>query len=295
MTTQTTAVGFIGLGLMGWPMAERLLAAGYPLAVWNRSRDKLVPALAAGAKEAKTPAEVARAADIVFTCLTDDRAVEEVVFGRGGVSEAATSAKILVDCSTIKPDAGRRLAARLRERTGMGWIDAPVTGGVTGARAGRLAIMAGGSEADVERVRPVMAAVSHNFTHMGPQGAGLVTKLCNQVIVSCGKVVLSEMLLLGREGGIDIARIPEALKGGAADSVQLQREAPRMIERSFDPPSGTVDTIMKDLKIIREFAEQTGTAMPVTALVSELFRMHVARGHGGRDSTSIFEALEAKR
>lgn len=295
MAITNTAIGFIGIGLMGWPMTERLLAAGYSVTVWNRSREKLTRALDAGARVAETPADLARDADIVFTCLTNDRSVEEIVFGQQGVAQTAAPGKILVDCSTIKPEAGRRLAKRLREETGMAWIDAPVTGGVTGARAGKLVIMAGGEEADIERVRPVMAAVSQSFTHMGPQGAGLITKLCNQVIISCGKVVLSEMLLLARDGGIDAQSIPAVLKGGSADSMQLQREAPRMVARDFDTPHGTASTILKDLDIIREFAQQTGTAMPVTALVNELFRLHIARGNGGRDSTSIYDTLDAKR
>lgn len=295
MTTQTMTLGYVGLGLMGWPMTERLLAAGHAVTVWNRSREKLRPALDAGAKEAKTPADVARAADIVFTCVTDDRAMEAVVFGENGIAQAATSAKIVIDCSTIKPDACRSMAQRLREETGMGWIDAPVTGGTAGARAGKLVVMAGGTEADIERVRPIMTAVSQSFTRMGPQGAGVVTKLCNQVIVACGKAVLSEMLLLARDGGIDPASVPGALKGGSADSWQLQNEAPRIAARDFDKPRGTAATILKDLNIIREFAQQCGTAMPVTALVNELFRLHIARGHGGRDSPSIYDTIDGKR
>ena len=292
MTNGQTKLGFLGLGLMGWPMTERLLKSGYAVTVWNRSPEKVVRALEAGARQAATPADVARAADIVFVCVTDDQSVEEVVFGKSGIAEAATKDKVLIDCSTIKPAACRSLARRLREETGMAWIDAPVTGGVVGAKAGRLVILAGGSEAEIERVRPVMTAVSQSFVHMGPQGAGLVTKLCNQVINSCTKVVLSEMLLLAAAGGIDPSRLPEALRGGSADSSQLQREAPRMVERDFEHPHGTAATMLKDLNIIREFAQETGTPMPVTGLVNELCRLHVARGNAGRDSISIYEIIE---
>jgi 3-hydroxyisobutyrate dehydrogenase len=292
MTSVAPPLGFIGLGLMGFPMMERLISAGHRVTVWNRSPEKLERALAAGAIAADTPAEVARSADIVFVCVTDDRAVNEIVFGEDGVAAAATDAKILVDCSTIRPAAGRQMAERLRRETGMAWIDAPVTGGVVGARAGKLVIMAGGMETDIERVRPIMAAVSQSFRRMGPQGAGLVTKLCNQVIVSCGKVVLSEMLLLARDGGVDGAMIPEALRNGSADSTQLQREAPRMVARDFDNPHGTASTILKDLDIISEFVRDVGGTMPLTSLVHELFRAHIADGNGGRDSVSIFEAVE---
>lgn len=285
-------LGFIGLGLIGSPMAERLVDAGYLVTVWNRSRDKMASAIEKGAHEARSPADVAKASEFVFVCVTDDRAVETVVFGPEGIADVgrALAGKILIDCSTIKPDASRRLAARLRDQTGMGFIDAPVTGGVTGARVGKLVIMAGGEASEIERIRPVVAAMAQSLTRMGPQGAGLVTKLCNQVIVACGKVVLTEMLLLARDGGIDGARIPDALKGGAADSTQLQREAPRMVRRDFTP-HGTVNTILKDLDIIAEFAKSAGTPMPVTGLVNALYRLHVARGQGDRDSTSIFELL----
>lgn len=292
MTDAKPALGFIGLGLIGSPMAERLLGAGHRLTVWNRSREKLQKSLALGAHEARSPADVARASEFVFLCVTDDRAVEDIVFGPDGIAGVgrALAGKILIDCSTIKPDAARRLATRLREQTGMRWIDAPVTGGVTGARAGKLVIMAGGEDEDVGRARPVIAAFAQSLTHMGPQGAGLVTKLCNQVIVACSKVVLSEMLLLARDGGIDGARVPEALKGGSADSNQLQREAPRMVRRDF-APHGTANTILKDLDIIADFAKTAGTPMPVTGLVNALYRLHIARGGGDRDSTSIFELL----
>ena len=292
---QREPLGFIGLGLMGGAIARRLLGAGYPLVVWNRSPEKLAPVVGAGAKQAAGPSEVARAANIVFLCLTDDRAVEDVVFGSGGIAEGGTRDKVIVDFSTIKPAACRQLARRLAAATGMRWIDAPVTGGKTGAEAGRLVIMAGGEEADIERVRPVVQAISQTFLRMGPQGAGLVTKLCNQVINACNKVVLSEMLLLAHGGGIDPAALPAVLKGGSADSVQLQREVPRMVERDFDNPHGTARTILKDLDIIREFAQARGTPMPVTALVNELYRLHVARGNGGRDSISIFDLLDPQR
>jgi 3-hydroxyisobutyrate dehydrogenase len=295
MTDQQLSLGFIGFGLMGTAIAERLLGAGYPLTVWNRSPEKLAHAVAAGATAAPNPAGVARAADIVFVCVTDDAAVEDVVFGAGGVAEAGAPDKLIVDCSTIRPAASRELAKRLELATGTRWIDAPVTGGKTGAEAGRLVIMAGGDEADIERVRPVMAAISQSFVRMGPQGAGLVTKLCNQVVNACNKVVLSEMLLLARGGGIDGARLPAVLQGGSADSMQLQREVPRMVERDFDKPHGTARTILKDLDIIREFAQLSDTPMPVTALVNELYRLHVARGNGERDSISIFDLLDAQR
>ena len=286
------ALGYIGLGLMGGPMTERLLDAGRPVTVWNRSRDKIVPALEKGAREGASPADVARNSDIVQTCVTDGQAMEDVVFGPDGIVEGATADNILIDYSTIPPDAARDMAARLKDKTGMRWIDAPVTGGVVGARAGGLVIFAGGDEADIEAVRPTVLRMARNFTRMGPQGAGLVTKLCNQTVNACVKVVLSEMLSLARDGGIDGAVLPQVMKGGSADSSQLQREAPRMVARDFDNPHGTVHTIHKDLGIIADFARESGTAMPVTALVSELYRLHIAKGDGDLDSISIFKLFD---
>jgi 3-hydroxyisobutyrate dehydrogenase len=225
---------------MGGAIAQRLVAAGYPLTVWNRSREKLAPALAEGAVEAARPAEVANSADIVLLCLTDDTAVEQVVFGDGGIAESGTPDKLVVDFSTIRPAQCRRIAERLELETGMRWIDAPVTGGKSGAEAGRLVIMAGGQEIDIERVRPIMATISQSFVRLGPQGMGLVTKLCNQLVNACNKVVLSEMLLLARAGGIDPACLPAVLKGGSADAARSAsygcarlREASR--DRADDP------------------------------------------------------------
>ena len=286
------ALGYIGLGLMGWPMTERLLDAGCPVTVWNRSRDKIVPALEKGAREGASPEDVARKSDIVQTCVTDGAAMEEVVFGPDGIVESATADKILIDYSTIPPDAARDMAARLKDKTGMRWIDAPVTGGVVGARAGRLIIFAGGEEADIEAVRPSVEPMAQAFTRMGPQGAGLVTKLCNQTINACVKVVLSEMLSLARDGGIDGAGLPEVMKGGSSDSSQLQREVPRMAARDFERPHGTAATILKDLDIIANFARAGGTAMPITALVRELYRLHIAKGDGDLDSISIFKLFD---
>jgi len=235
---------------------------------------------------------VAHNSDIVQICVTDGAAMEEIVFGPSGIVESAMADKILIDYSTIPPDAARDMAARLKDKTGMRWIDAPVTGGVVGARAGRLIIFAGGEETDIEAVRPSVEPMVQAFTRMGPQGAGLVTKLCNQTINACVKVVLSEMLSLARDGGIDGAVLPQVMKGGSADSSQLQREAPRMVARDFDNPHGTVRTIHKDLGIIADFARESGTAMPVTALVSELYRLHIAKGDGELDSISIFKLFD---
>ena len=250
------------------------------------------PALAKGAVETASPEDVARRSEIVQLCVTDAAAVEEVVFGKNGVAGAAKSDKVLIDYSTIPPDASREMATRLRDKTGMAWIDAPVTGGVVGARAGRLVVFAGGDEAVIERVRPVILHMAMSLTRMGPQGAGLVTKLCNQTVNACTKLVLIEAITLARDGGIDPALLPQVMKGGSADSSQLQREVPRMVARDFAKPHGTVATMMKDLDIIANFAREAGTAMPITGMVREFYRLHVARGHAKLDSISICQMFD---
>jgi 3-hydroxyisobutyrate dehydrogenase len=183
------ALAFLGLGRMGVPMALRLLAAGYRVHVWNRNRAKLAPALEKGASEAATPREAARAAEITLVCVTDTKAVEDVAFGADGVAAVEGRGKILVDHSSIDPDATRTFAERLASRSGMQWADAPVSGGVGGAQAGQLTIMCGGHAEAIDRVRPVVGAYANNVTRMGPAGTGPGTKLCNQIIVGCTCVI----------------------------------------------------------------------------------------------------------
>ena len=199
-------LGYLGLGLMGIPMTRRLLNAGHDVTVWNRSPGKAAGLVEAGAKSAATPREVAASAGIIFMCLTDASAVEHVVFGPDGLACADGAAKLVVDFSSIHPDAARSIAARLKAANGMGWIDAPVSGGTKGAEEGTLAVMAGGDAADIERVRPYVLAMARRLTHMGPTGAGQTTKLCNQIISGCAMAVLAEATRLASNAGIDAAR-----------------------------------------------------------------------------------------
>src|SRR5260370_12638295 len=185
-------LGYLGLGMMGFPMTLRLVNAGYDVTVWNRSSGKAAALIEAGAKLAPQPRDVAAAASIIFMCLTDAAAVEEVVFGPDGLATAAGSGKLVVDFSSIHPDAARAIAVRLKIANGMGWIDAPVSGGTLGAAEGTLAVIAGGDATRIERVRPYVLATARRLTHMGPIGAGQTTKLCNQVIVRCAMAVLAE-------------------------------------------------------------------------------------------------------
>lgn len=288
------SIGYIGLGLMGSNMPLRHLDAGYSVTVWNRTPSRMAPALAKGAAAGKSPADVTRRSDIVQLCLLDTAAVEVVVFGPEGVARGAGAAKILVDHSTISADATREMAARLRRETGMGWVDCPVSGGTMGAESGTLVMMAGGEAADVERVRPVVAHLSRRFVHMGPQGAGQATKMVNQIAVSCIYVILAEMVTLARRCGVEAERLPDALEGGFADSRLLQVMGPRMIAADFRPV-GQVRTMVKDLQLLGELASASGTPLPLTALATQLFRLHQGHGYGELDITSIVKLYEEAR
>lgn len=285
-------LGYAGIGLMGEPMSLRLLQAGYALSVWNRSRAKLAKVVEAGAAEAATPADLARESDIVMMCLTDGKAVEHVVFGPDGIAKGGHEGAILIDFSSMDPDATRGFARRLREEAGMGWIDAPVSGGPPGAAAGTLAIMCGGEAADVERARPVVAHVGQRFTHMGPSGAGQTTKLCNQIISACQLAAIAEAVRLAEGAGVDASRLPEALKGGFADSIPLQLFAPRMAARSFEPPIGHVHTLLKDLDNAGAEARKVGAPGPMASTARELLRQMQARGLNEACATSLIRLYD---
>jgi 3-hydroxyisobutyrate dehydrogenase-like beta-hydroxyacid dehydrogenase len=292
--TKTERLGYLGLGMMGFPMTRRLVNAGYDVTVWNRSSGKATALIEAGAKLAPRPGDVAAAADIIFMCLTDAAAVEEVVFGPDGLATAAGIGKLVVDFSSIHPDATRAIAARLKLANGMGWIDAPVSGGTKGAEDGTLAVMAGGDAADIERVRPVVPAMARRLTHMGPTGAGQTTKLCNQVIVGCAMAVLAEAARFAVNAGIDAARLPEALTGGFADSIPLQLFVPRMVAGLHSPPMGHIATMLKDLDTVIDVARDTSSPVPMSALAAQLFRMAKTSRGADADALEIYK-LSAKQ
>lgn len=287
MNAKKPRLGFAGIGLMGLPMSTRLLEAGFPLTVWNRSLEKTEGLRAAGARVAETPAALARESDIVLLSLADTTVVERVVFDSDGIAEGGRPGMVLVDHSSIEPAATRAFAARLDERCGMDWVDAPVSGGVAGAGQGTLAIMAGGEAAMVESLRPVMAPLSQRFTHMGPVGAGQLTKVCNQMIVGCNALVIAEVIALARKAGIDAGRIPEALRGGFADSIPLQILGPQMASDSFEPIKWHVRTLLKDLDTATLLSRQEGSATPMAALGAQLMRTHGGRGYLEKDPATL--------
>ena len=287
-------LGYLGLGMMGFPMSRRLIDAGYDVTVWNRSAAKATALVEAGAKLASCPCDIAASAGIIFMCVTDAAAVDEVVFGPEGVATVAGSGKLVVDFSSIHPDAARAAAARLKAANGMGWVDAPVSGGTKGAEEGTLAVMAGGDAADIERVRPYVLSMARRLTHMGPTGAGQTTKLCNQVIVGCAMAVLAEATRLATNAGIDAKKLPEALAGGFADSIPLQLFVPRMVQGIHSPPMGHIATMLKDLDTVIDVARDTSSPVPMSALAAQLFRLAKAARGADADALEIYKLSAAQ-
>ncbi|MGY2439366.1 NAD(P)-dependent oxidoreductase [Pseudomonas sp. SDO52101_S400] len=287
MMSTLPSLGFAGIGLMGLPMCRRLLAAGYPLTVWNRNPDKCAPLVEAGARQVATPSELCRHADVVMLCLADTAVVHEVVFGSAGIAEGAQKGQLLVDFSSLEPTATREMAAELAGKTGMTWLDSPVSGGVVGAEAGSLAIMVGGDAADLQRVRPVLLALGQRVTHMGGVGAGQVTKACNQMIVACNALVIAEVVALAEQSGVDASLIAEALAGGFADSKPLQILAPQMAESRFEPVKWHVRTLLKDLDTAVKFSREVGSATPISGLAAQLMRLHGAQGFLAKDPSTL--------
>ena len=291
MTATLPALAFAGIGLMGLPMTRRLLAAGYPLTVWNRSPDKCAPLLAQGAHRVENPAELCRDASVVMLCLANTEVVREVVFGPGGIVEGARPGQLLVDFSSLEPAATRVMAAELEARTGMRWVDAPVSGGTPGAEAGTLAIMAGGREEDVERARPILAHLGQRLTRMGEVGAGQVTKVCNQMIVACNALVIAEVVALAERSGVDASLIAPALAGGFADSKPLQILAPQMAASQFEPIKWHVRTLLKDLDTAVKLSHEQCSATPMSGLAAQLMRLHGSQGNLERDPATLVELL----
>lgn len=295
MSTALPALAFAGIGLMGLPMTQRLLAAGFALTVWNRSSEKCAPLQALGAHAVASPAQLCAQADIVMLCLANTEVVREVVFGPGGIVETAKPGQLLVDFSSLEPAATRAMAAELHARCGMHWVDAPVSGGTPGAANGTLAIMAGGRVEDVERVRPTLAHLGQRLTRMGDVGAGQVTKVCNQMIVACNALVIAEVVAMAEQAGVDASLIAPALAGGFADSKPLQILAPQMAESQFEPVKWHVRTLLKDLDTAVKLSQQIGSATPLSGLAAQLMRQHGSQGNLERDPATLVQLYRAPK
>ncbi|MFC3532265.1 NAD(P)-dependent oxidoreductase [Vogesella facilis] len=283
-------IGFIGLGLMGVPMCRRLLQAGLPLMVWNRSPGKADELCRQGALLAPSVAELVQQCQVVMLCVSDTDAVRQLLFAPGGIAEHAQAGQLLVDFSSIAPAATRDMAASLLVQCGMRWVDAPVSGGVRGAESGQLVIMAGGEEADIDTLRPLLTHLGQRVTRMGPVGAGQVTKVCNQLIVASNAMLIAETVRLAELSGVDAAKLAPALAGGFADSLPLQILAPRMAARQFEPLQWKVATLLKDLGNALALGQQCDSALPLATLAQQQLLQHAALdGNAQRDLASIIE------
>jgi 2-hydroxy-3-oxopropionate reductase len=283
-------VGFIGLGVMGAPMARNLVEAGHPLVVHSRSRGPVDELAAAGAEPASSPREVAERAAVVITMLPDSPAVEDVVLGSDGVLEGASEGDLLIDMSTIHPTVSVAIAEAGRER-GVGVLDAPVSGGDVGARDATLSIMVGGEQSDVERAQPLFEALGKTIVHVGEHGAGQVVKACNQVVVAVTIAAVSEALVLGSKAGVEPERILDVLGGGLAANRVMEMRRRNFLEHDF-APGFRIDLHHKDLDIALESGGAYGVPLPVTGLVQQGFRALRAKGHGGDDHSGLLALVE---
>lgn len=283
-------IGFIGLGIMGKPMATHLLQAGYPLTVLDRSRAPQDELVAAGARPGKSPRHVAGESDVVITMLPDSPDVEQVVLAQGGVLEGLRPGSLVMDMSTISPAVARRVAAAAGER-GSDALDAPVSGGQVGAQNATLSIMVGGPAAAFERARPILDRMGKNIVHVGEAGAGQVTKAANQIVVAVTIAAVGEALLLAAKSGVDPAKVRQALLGGFAQSKILDVHGNRMLQRNF-APGFKIRLHRKDLAIALDTARQVGMALPATASVAELMNALIARGGADLDHSALVTVLE---
>jgi 3-hydroxyisobutyrate dehydrogenase len=283
-------IGFIGLGIMGRPMAENLVKAGFSLTVHNRTRSKEEPIKAAGAQVASTPADVARVSDIVITMVPDTPDVEAVLLGANGVASQARPDLVVIDMSTISPDRTRHMA-KLLGAEGVHLLDAPVTGGDMGARAGTLTIMVGGETEAFERSLPVLRAMGKNVHHVGPSGAGQSLKLCNQILCALNMVGLSEALLLASEADLDLTQFLDVLGSGAGGSWALSNLGPKIVRRELEP-AFMVRLMQKDLSLAQELAGALKVPLAGTALAQQLFRGLEASGEGELGTQAMILALE---
>jgi 2-hydroxy-3-oxopropionate reductase len=281
-------VGFIGLGIMGKPMAENLIEAGYDLVAYNRTREKAEEL--DGAKVAETPKGVAEQSDVIITMLPDSPQVEEVLAGEDGVLEGVKEGALVVDMSTISPVVTEELADKASER-GASMLDAPVSGGDVGAIDGTLSIMVGGSEEDFERALPLFEVMGKTVTHVGPGGTGQVVKAANQIVVALTIEAVSEALVLGSKGGVPPEKILDVLGGGLAGNKVMEVKREKMLDHSFDP-GFRVELHHKDLGIALAAGREYGVTLPVTAIVDQMLEALKMLGRGDQDHSALLTLIE---
>lgn len=282
MAEKPFSLGYVGVGLMGGPMSKRLISLGWKVKTYD-----IVPERSGAA----SAAEATRGVDVVLLNLPTNDAVKEAVFGPNGVAAAATAQQLVVDFSTIPVDECRAHAARLLGQTGCRWVDAPVSGGPPAAASGTLTIMAGGDEADLQRLQPLMQDIGARCTRMGPLGAGLAAKMINQLIVGVGHAMLAEGVALCAKAGIDAARVPECLAGGYADSNVMKAYWPRMVEQDF-APRGYLRQLLKDLEMVNDWAGHLKAPAPMLMQALSLYRLAASYGYSELDSSAVVKIYE---
>lgn len=283
-------LGFIGLGIMGKPMAKNLIKAGYSLTVFNRSQGAMEELAAAGAILAASPMQVAEQTDVVLTCLPDSPDVEAVVLGENGILAGSRPGMLYIDHSTIAPATTRRIYDRLQAE-GVAALDAPISGGDIGAQQGTLSIMVGGDEAVFQRSLPILQAMGKNIVHVGAAGAGQVTKACNQIVVAMTVQAVAEALTLAQKSGVDPAKVRAALLGGFAQSRVLEVHGQRMLDHTFQP-GFTLDLHRKDMNIVLQTARELNLPLLGAAQVTELMNAMLAQGKGSLDNSALITLYE---
>lgn len=282
-------IGFVGLGIMGKPMAENLIKGGYKLTVYNRTKSKAEPFRALGALVADTPRQAAADSDITIVIVSDTPDVEQVILGRDGVAEGARRGSVVVDMSTISPEVTRSIAAELAKR-GVEMLDAPVTGGQKGAIEGTLSIMVGGKKEVFDRCVPVFEAMGKNIVYMGDHGAGQTAKLCNQILCSLTILSMAECLVLGAKANLDLEKLLQAVSGGAGGSWSLSNLGPKVIKGDFSP-GFMVKLHQKDIRLVLDLARKLGVALPGTALVNQLYNL-IEPKDGNLGNQALIKPLE---
>lgn len=285
-------LGYIGLGIMGLPMARNLMDAGYPLTVWNRTPEKCQSLEQAGAVVADSPADLATLGPaVIFINVTDTPDVEAILFGDDGLASTAKPGTIIVDHSTISPDATRDFAKRLAEQ-GVEFVDAPVSGGDIGAQQGTLSIMVGGRDEAVKKVMPMLQVVGKSIVHLGEPGLGQACKACNQVAGMVTLLGVCEAMALAKKSGLDLDKMIQVVGGGAAGSWQLTNLGPKIARGDHDP-GFMIDLVIKDLAIVLETAQRAGLPLEGTAQIADLFRKVASEGGGRLGTQAVAKAIEA--
>ena len=283
-------IGFVGLGIMGKPMALNLLKAGFDVIAYNRTEDKVDAIINAGGKKGKTPKEIAEQSDIIITMVSDSPDVQEVILGENGIVFGLKEGSVVIDMSTISPSVTRNIAEKLRDKK-VEMLDAPVSGGDVGAINATLSIMVGGSQNTLNRCRPIFEAMGKSVTHCGTNGMGQTTKLCNQILVSVTNMAVCEAVLFAQKSGLNALTMVEATKGGAAGSWQLANLGPKMVNKDF-APGFMIDLQQKDLRLVLDAAEELHLPLPALSYVHQLYKSNQANGEGKEGTQALFKSIK---